>query len=220
MTKLMERKSGLVTAAGSGIGRASALAFANAGAQVMVSDVNEETGNETVKIIKDNGGEAEFFKCDVTDEQQVKALVDKTVSTFGKLDFAHNNAGLSFSQGKIGDTDYSDWQKTLKLTLDSVFLGMKHQVKADENLYLKRKYKIFKKEKLPIEQLKDGRHIKTQSEVSKRKLNFIAIFALVHSVEYASKCIEIKISTIDRWIADDIIFKNNYNYILKHIKRS
>lgn len=126
----MEGKSGLITAAGSGIGRASALAFANAGAKVIVSDVNEVAGNETVEIIKDNGGEATFFKCDVADEAQVKQLVDITVSTYGQLDFAHNNAGLSFSQGRIGDTDYGDWQKTIKLTLDSVFLGMKYQVKA------------------------------------------------------------------------------------------
>lgn len=130
MTKLMEGKAGLVTASGSGIGRASAIAFANAGAKVMVSDINEEAGNETVKIITDSGGEAVFFKCDVTNEEEVKSLVDKTVSEFGQLDFAHNNAGLSFSQDKIGETSFSDWEKTLRLTLDSVFLGMKHQINA------------------------------------------------------------------------------------------
>lgn len=130
MTKLMEGKAGLVTASGSGIGRASAIAFANAGAKVVVSDINEEAGNETVKMIKDGGGEAIFFKCDVTNEEEVKGLVDKTVSEFGQLDFAHNNAGLSFSQGKIGDTSFDDWGKTLRLTLDSVFLGMKHQINA------------------------------------------------------------------------------------------
>lgn len=102
MTNLLKGKAGLVTAAGSGIGRASAVALANAGAKVMVSDISEEGGQETVNIIKENGGEAQFFKCDVSDEEQVKALVDETVTVFGKLDFAHNNAGINAGQVKIG----------------------------------------------------------------------------------------------------------------------
>lgn len=130
MTLLMEGKSGLVTAAGSGIGRASALALAAAGAKVMVSDINEEAGKETVQLIQDLGGIAEFFYCDVCDEAQVKALVDTTVSTFGKLDFAHNNAGINLYQGRIGDADSEAWDKTLKITLYSAFYGMKHQVNA------------------------------------------------------------------------------------------
>lgn len=128
MVLSMVGKGGLVTGAGSGIGRASAFALANEGAKVMVSDINEEAGNETVKMIEQNGGEAKFFKCDVTDESQVKALVDETVSVFGKLDFAHNNAGMSFTQGKIGDTDSSGMDKTLKVTLYSTFYCIKHEV--------------------------------------------------------------------------------------------
>lgn len=127
---LMKDKAGLVTAAGSGIGRASAVAFAKAGAKVMVSDVSEEAGNETVKLIEDNGGEAKFFKCDVSDEDQVIALIDETISAFGKLDFAHNNAGISASDGKIGDTDSGAWDKTLKVTLTGTFYCMKHEVNA------------------------------------------------------------------------------------------
>lgn len=128
MTDLMKGKAGLVTASGSGIGRASAMAMAANGAKVMITDISAEAGNETVKMIRDKGGEAEFFKCDVTDENQVKALVDHTVSTFGKLDFAHNNAGLSFSQAKMGDTGSMDWDKTIKLTMYSVFYCMKHEI--------------------------------------------------------------------------------------------
>lgn len=130
MVLTMEGKSGLVTGAGSGIGRASALAFANAGAKVMVSDVSEEAGNETVKMITDNGGTAEFFNCDVSNEEQVIALIDQTIASFGKLDFAHNNAGISASQGKIGDTDSNAWDKTLKITLYGTFYCMKHEVNA------------------------------------------------------------------------------------------
>lgn len=126
----MEGRSGLVTASGSGIGRASALAFAEAGAKVIVTDINDEAGNETVELIKKKGGQASYIKCDVTDEEQIKSLIDQTVSTFGKIDFAHNNAGFSFSQVKIGDTDSSDWDKTVQLTLYSTFYCMKHQVNA------------------------------------------------------------------------------------------
>ena len=95
MTGMMEGKAGLVTGSGSGIGRASALALAKEGAKVMISDVSEEAGQETVQMIKDLGGEAAFLKCDVSNEEQVIALVDKTVETFGQLDFALNNAGIN-----------------------------------------------------------------------------------------------------------------------------
>lgn len=130
MTKLLQGKSGLVTAAGAGIGRASAISLAKAGAKVMVSDISVRSGQETVKIIKENGGQAQFFKCDVSDEEQVKALVDETVSIFGKLDFAHNNAGINAGQVKIGEMDSKDWDKTLKVTLYGTFYSIKHEVNA------------------------------------------------------------------------------------------
>ncbi|CAM3205743.1 glucose 1-dehydrogenase [Filibacter tadaridae] len=130
MTGMMEGKSGLVTAAGSGIGRGAAVALAKAGAKVMVSDVSEEGGQETVQIIKDNGGEAAFFKCDVSDEEQVKALVNKTVETFGKLDFAHNNAGINKGLKPIGELDSKDWDITLKVNLYGAFYCIKHEVNA------------------------------------------------------------------------------------------
>ena len=130
MTNLLKGKAGLVTAAGSGIGRASAVALANAGAKVMGFDISEEGGQETVNIIKENGGEAQFFKCDVSDEEQVKALVDETVTVFGKLDFAHNNAGINAGQVKIGEMDANDWDKTMKINLYGTFYSVKHQVNA------------------------------------------------------------------------------------------
>ena len=92
---LMEGKAGLVTGAGSGIGRAGAIAFANHGGKVVVSDYNEASGHGTVALIKEAGGPAEFLRCDVSDEEQVKALVDFTVDTYGTLDFAFNNAGAT-----------------------------------------------------------------------------------------------------------------------------
>ncbi|ATP39544.1 short chain dehydrogenase [Solibacillus sp. R5-41] len=127
---LMEGKAGLVTAAGSGIGRASALALAKAGAKVMVSDVNVDGGLETVKLIQEIGGEAQFFKCDASKEEEVKALVDETVNAFGKLDFAHNNAGVNLQQTKIGDADSAAWDKTIQINLYGTFYSIKHQVNA------------------------------------------------------------------------------------------
>src|SRR5699024_12083156 len=91
---LLAGKVGIVTAAGSGIGRASAFVCAQEGAKVVVSDVVDEAGEETVRLIKEAGGDAIYVKCNVTDEEDVKNLVEKTVEHFGRLDFAHNNAGI------------------------------------------------------------------------------------------------------------------------------
>lgn len=127
---MMEGKAGLVTGAGSGIGRAAAIALAKQGAKVMVSDVSDEAGQETVQMIKDNGGEAAFFNCNVADEEQVIGLVDKTVDTFGKLDFALNNAGINKGQKPIGELDTKDWDITLQVNLYGTFYCIKHEVNA------------------------------------------------------------------------------------------
>ena len=130
MTGMMEGKAGLVTGSGSGIGRASALALAKAGAKVMISDVSEEAGQETVQMIKDLGGEAAFLKCDVSKEDQVIALVDTTVETFGQLDFALNNAGINKGLKPIGEMESKDWDITLQVNLYGTFYCMKHEVNA------------------------------------------------------------------------------------------
>src|SRR6056297_2760204 len=99
-------KVALVTGAGSGIGRATALRFAEAGATVAVADLDEEGGEETVRLVSEAGGEAEFFAVDVSDEESVKALVDDVVSTFGGLDVAFNNAGIEGMPGPITDQSF------------------------------------------------------------------------------------------------------------------
>lgn len=96
----------------------------------MVSDVNEEAGLETVKLIEEIGGVAKFFKCNVMNEDEVIALVDETVKAFGKLDFAHNNAGVNLQRTKIGEADSDAWDKTIRITLYGTFYSMKHQVNA------------------------------------------------------------------------------------------
>ena len=90
----------------------------------------KKTGNETVKLITEAGGEAKFLYCDVSKEDQVEKLVNETIAVFGKLDFAHNNAGINAGQVKIGELRSSDWDKTLKVTLYGTFYCIKHEVNA------------------------------------------------------------------------------------------
>jgi NAD(P)-dependent dehydrogenase (short-subunit alcohol dehydrogenase family) len=127
---MMEGKAGLVTGAGSGIGRASALALAESGARVMVSGRSEASLHETVALIKESGGTAELFQCDVSDEEQVKALVDATVTAFGQLDFAFNNAGTNGIFAPLGDIESEVWDRVMKVNLFGTFYCLKHQVNA------------------------------------------------------------------------------------------
>lgn len=132
METLMEGKAGLVTGAGAGIGRATALAFAKEGAKVMVSDINKDAGAETVAMIRQMGGEADFFACNVCDEGEVKALVDATVAQYGKLDFAFNNAGANGIFAPITETDSEVWDKVIKVNVYGVFYCLKHEIAAME----------------------------------------------------------------------------------------
>ena len=127
---LFEGKVGIVTAAGNGIGRASALAFAKEGAVVIVSDVNEEAGWETVSLIEELGGKAEFIACNVAEEAQVKSLIEETVKRYGKLDWAHNNAGIGAPSKPIGETDSTDWDRCIQITQTSLYYCLKHEVNA------------------------------------------------------------------------------------------
>lgn len=122
-------KVALVTGAGSGIGRAAALAFAQAGARVVVSDVNEPGGGETVQQIAAMGGDARFVRCDVTQEDDVVALIQTTAATYGRLDWAHNNAGIGRG-GRVGDETREDWDQVLAVNLTGVWLCLKHELLA------------------------------------------------------------------------------------------
>lgn len=130
MEKLMQDKVGIVTAAGFGIGRASALRFASEGAKVVVSDFDDEKGKETVKLIKESGGEAIYVHCDVSDENQVINLIEKTVENYGRLDWAHNNAGVGAPSKPIAETETADWERCMGVTTTGMYYCLKYETKA------------------------------------------------------------------------------------------
>jgi len=128
MVEHFENKIALVTGAGSGIGRASALAFAKRGAKVVVSDVAIEGGEETVKMIKGNGGDAIFVKTDVSKASEVEAMVNKTIETYGRLDFAHNNAGIPSYLHPAAEFSEAEWDSMMNINLKGVWLCMKYEI--------------------------------------------------------------------------------------------
>jgi len=127
---LLNEKIGLVTGAGQGIGRAIALAYAREGASVVVSDFNEESGLETVKLIEAGGGNARFVDADVSDESAVGNMVKEAVSHFGRLDIACNSAALSRGSGPIHEYDRSVFDQTLEMCLTNTWLCMKYELPA------------------------------------------------------------------------------------------
>jgi NAD(P)-dependent dehydrogenase (short-subunit alcohol dehydrogenase family) len=123
-------KVALVTGAASGIGRASALAFARDGARVVVCDVDRAGGAETVRQIEAAEGEAHFARADVSDEHQVAELIDGCVEVFGQLDFAHNNAGIGSPPTPLHETDLASFNRVLGVNLVGVWLCLKHEVRV------------------------------------------------------------------------------------------
>jgi NAD(P)-dependent dehydrogenase (short-subunit alcohol dehydrogenase family) len=128
--KLFENKVVIVTGAASGIGRATAISFAKEGAAVVVSDVSETGGLETIKLIQDQKGTATFIKCDVSLESEVKNLVAKTIETYGKLDCAFNNAGIEGTPSSTTECTEENWNRTINTDLKGVWLCMKHEIPA------------------------------------------------------------------------------------------
>jgi len=121
-------KVAVVTGAASGIGRATALAFAREGATVVVSDVAAQGGEETVRLIKQAGGEATFVTCDVSQAEEVKALVTKAVDTYGRLDYDINIAGIEGTQATTADYPEDVWSKVIGINLTGPYLCMKYAI--------------------------------------------------------------------------------------------
>lgn len=133
MTRDLEGKSALVTGGASGIGRATALAFAREGARVAVADIMQDAAQRTVNEIKAMGGEALAIACDVTDDDAVKAMIAATVDAFGSLDCAFNNAGIAPYQvnaggQKIADVAPEAWRRLIDVNLTGVWLCLRHEV--------------------------------------------------------------------------------------------
>ncbi len=117
----------LITGAGSGIGRGAAVAFAAEGARVVVSDVDEANGRETVALLPTD--RAIFVHCDVADASQVDKLVRQIIEHYGRLDVAINNAGVGGEIAKLADVTMEDYQKVMRINLDGVFFGMQAQIR-------------------------------------------------------------------------------------------
>jgi NAD(P)-dependent dehydrogenase (short-subunit alcohol dehydrogenase family) len=132
MVAQFDGKVALVTGAGSGIGQASALAFAREGARVVVADIDDTGGAETVDQIRQAGGQAHFVRTDVAQQGDVKALIDATVDTYGRLDFAHNNAGIAGMAGRpVPLHEYPEevWDRVIATNLTGVYLCMKYEIR-------------------------------------------------------------------------------------------
>lgn len=128
MTQVFEGQVAFVTGAASGMGLAATKKFAEAGAAVAVVDVNEAAAKKTAEEIIKNGGKAVAIQCDVADEAQVKAAVEKTVQEFGRLDAAFNNAGIQSPVIDTADLESTEWDRILDINLKGVWLCMKYEL--------------------------------------------------------------------------------------------
>jgi NAD(P)-dependent dehydrogenase (short-subunit alcohol dehydrogenase family) len=131
MTMRLASKVALITGAGSGIGRESALLFAKEGAKVVVVDINSAAGQETVSLVKAAGGEAIFTRADVSKAADARAMVEFAEKTYGKLNVLFNNAGIFPDQdGSVLDTAEEVWDFVMNVNLKGVFLGCKYGIPA------------------------------------------------------------------------------------------
>jgi len=129
MAGRVEGKVALVTGGASGIGRATALTFAREGAKLVVADMNADGGHQTVHMITENGGEATFVQVDVTSASAVEAMISKTVETYGRLDCAHNNAGIAGGlRARTADYPEDRWHQVIAVNLTGVWLCMKYEI--------------------------------------------------------------------------------------------
>ncbi|MEH2299716.1 MAG: SDR family oxidoreductase [Nostoc sp.] len=125
---MLENKVALVTGGTSGIGRTTAIAFGAAGAKVVFSGRRDQEGEETAALIRDAGAECLFVKSDVSSEADVNALVQKTISTYGKLDCAFNNAGIVGTNKPLHEQSVEEFDKLLATNVRGLFLCMKYEI--------------------------------------------------------------------------------------------
>ena len=124
----MKAKVAIVTGGGTGIGRATAVAFAQEGAKIVIADINVEAGQEAVRLVQAARGEAIFVKTDVSKEADVAAMVQKAVEVYGRLDYASNNAGIPQPPKKLVDLDEAFFERIIGINLKGVWLAMKYEI--------------------------------------------------------------------------------------------
>ncbi len=129
MSPLLPEKVALITGAASGIGRATALVFADEGAKLVLADVDDAGGAETVRLVEERGGEAVFVACDVSSSARVEGLVRAGVERFGRLDYAFNNAGIGGDSARLADYEEEAWNRVIAVNLTGVFLCMKSELR-------------------------------------------------------------------------------------------
>lgn len=127
---LLTNKVAIITGASSGIGRATALAFAREGARLALADVAIDGGHETAQMVKELGAESFFLATDVASKEAVAALVDATVQTYGRLDCAFNNAGIEGDMAPAAEITDANWDRVLDINLRGVMLGMRYEIPA------------------------------------------------------------------------------------------
>lgn len=128
MEKIFQNKVALITGGSFGIGRASAIAFAQRGAKIVIADWIEDKENTTLKLIKDADSEGTFIQCDVSKSEDVVSLIEKTITNYGSLDFAFNNAGIEGMMAPTHECTLENWDKTLNINLKGVWLCMKQEI--------------------------------------------------------------------------------------------
>ena len=128
MKNKAEKRVALVTGGSTGIGRATALAFAKNCSKVAVVDILEEEGEQTVEMIEKEGEEAIFIKTDVSRPEAVKAMIEQIVQTYGRLDCAFNNAGIEGDQATTADCTIENWMRVIDINLTGVWLCMKYEI--------------------------------------------------------------------------------------------
>jgi NAD(P)-dependent dehydrogenase (short-subunit alcohol dehydrogenase family) len=127
---LLDGKVVIVTGGGSGIGQAACRLYAHEGARVVVSDIDEKGGNETVRAIQEGNGDALFVRADVSNPDDCQAMVAAAVEKYGRLDIAFNNAGIGGEANRTADYSVEGWKKVIAINLSSVFYCMKHEIPA------------------------------------------------------------------------------------------
>ena len=129
MAGLLAGKVAIITGAASGIGRAASLGFAREDARVIAADVSEEGGSQTVRLVRDQGGTAEFTVCDVAKAADADALIAAAVKHYGRLDCAFNNAGIAGTQTRTADYSEEEWDRIMAVNLKGVWLCMRAEIR-------------------------------------------------------------------------------------------